>query len=296
MRYLFCTDGTDNSFSALGQALGLTKAGFVVDVFYVKEEKNFFKKLYNKVFRRKVLCEKDLKLWNDIIQNSKKIIQEHANFLGEAFFECGGVNNVIKHVNNNFYNMVILGSHNYKGMQNRIFSFSRKILENTESPLFVCRGANAFTHVAGKRHFLLCIDESYQTLNAVISFMKNFNTQNDISLITVTPSFSQYSSETSLHSLSMEGYLEQEILLADRKLDEIEKILCHNGINVKSKIHLRGNPPEEILDFIKQDFDLLVLGSHARKGVIDFLFGSVSKKILDYSDLPVLIIPTQTSQ
>jgi nucleotide-binding universal stress UspA family protein len=295
MKYLFCTDGSESSFSALGKALSLVKNGFTVDVFYLKEEKNIFTKLYNMILGKKTVCKKDQKEGEEVLEKSRLIIEKNSHFLGKYFFECGSVKNVIKHIKENFYNMAILGSHNYIGVQNQLLSFSRKILENTDSPVFICRGVDNGEDLKEKKHFLLCIDESYQTFNAVISCMKNFNTENDISLITVTPSFSQYSSETSLHSLSLEGYLEKEILLADQKLDEIERILCHNRISVKSKIHLRGNPPEEILEFVKQDFDLLVLGSHARKGLIDFLFGSVSKKILDYATLPILIIPTQSS-
>jgi nucleotide-binding universal stress UspA family protein len=295
MKYLFCTDGSKNSFVALEAALELVKNGFEIDIFYLKDEKNFFIKLYNALTMKIHMSKDEMKNFHKIVAKAQKIIQKHAHFMGDTYFRYGDIDSLINHINDNFYNMLIFGSHNYTGIKNQLFGFSRKILDVTETSAFIYRGSMPRHHAQQKKHFLLCIDETYQTLNAVISFMKNFNTENDISLITVTPGFFQYSSESSLHGYGLEACLDREILLADKKLDEIERILCHNGIIVKSKIHLRGNPSEEILDFMKQDFDLLVLGSHARQGVIEFLFGSVSKNILDYSNLPILVIPTKTS-
>ena len=285
MKYLFCTDGSKESFNALEGALRLVKNGFIIDVFFIKEEENIFKKLYNK--------EPDSLDFEESIKKAKDIIDVHSHFFGESFVEKGDVKKVIYHLGNNFYNMVILGSHNYQGIQNQFFSFARKILQKACCPVFIFRGKLKEELPENKKKFLLCIDSTYQTLNALISFMKNFDTDNDISLITVSADFFQHPLEISLSGNYVEEILEKETVVSKKNLDEIERILCNNRINVKSKIHLKGNPAEEILNLAKQDFDLLVLGSHSREGLVDFLFGSVSKSILDYSILPVLIVPTK---
>lgn len=283
MKYLFCTDGSKMSFNALEGALRLLKNGFVVDIFFLKEEESILKKLYK--HDEAVL---DLE---EIIAKSKIIIEHHAQFLGEIFIEKGNEEAIIEHLENNFYNMAILGSHNYKGLKNQFFSFARKIVEKAPCPVFIFRGE--LREDLSEKKILLCVDSTYQTLNAVISFMKNFDTNSDINLITVSADFFQHPLEISLSGNYVEEILQKETLISKKNLDEIESILCNNGITVKSKIHLRGNPSDEILNFVKQDFNLLVLGSHSRKGVIDFLFGSVSKSILDYSVLPILIVPTK---
>jgi nucleotide-binding universal stress UspA family protein len=285
MKYIFCTDGSKESFKALEGALRLVKNGFTVDVFFLREEESIFKKLYKD--------EAELFDFEKTIKKSKEIMEKYAHFFGEAFFEEGDVKKIVEHLEKNFYNMVILGSHNYKGLQNQFFSFARKVLEQAHCSVFIFRGQFKDKPPEKKKNFLLCIDSTYETLNAVISFMKNFDTNNDINLITVSADFFQHPLEISLSGNYVEEVLEKEALISKKNLDEIESILCHNGINIKSKIHLRGNPSEEILNFVKQDFDLLVLGSHSRKGLVDFLVGSVSKSILDYSILPVLIVPTK---
>jgi nucleotide-binding universal stress UspA family protein len=283
MKYLFCTDGSKMSFDALEGALRLLKNGFIVDIFFLKEAESILKKLYK--HDEKVL---DLE---EIIEKSEMIIEKHAQFFGEIFIEKGNEETIIEHLENNFYNMVILGSHNYKGLKNQFFSFARKIVEKAPCPVFIFRGE--LREDLAEKKILLCVDSTYQTLNAVISFMKNFDTNSDINLITVGADFFQHPLEISLSGNYVEEILQKETLISKKNLDEIESILCNNGITVKSKIHLRGNPSEEILNFVKQDFNLLVLGSHSRKGAIDFLFGSVSKSILDYSILPILIVPTK---
>lgn len=284
MKYLFCTDGSKESFEALEGALRLVKNGFCIDIFFLREEENFLKKVYNP--------NSDLLDFEESIKKSKDIIDSYFHILGEVFVEKGDVKKVLSHLENNFYNMVILGSHNYKGLRNQFFSFARKIFEKSEYPTFIFRGELKKEPQKIKK-FLLCIDNTYQSLNAIISFMKNFNTDNDINLVTVSGDFFQHPLEISLSGNYVEEVLEHESLVSKKNLDEIERILCNNGISVKSKIHLKGNPAEEILNFVKQDFDLLVLGSHSREGLIDFLFGSVSKSILDYSTLPVLVVPTK---
>lgn len=285
MKYLFCTDGSIESFNALEGALGLVKNGFIIDVFFIKDEENILTKLYNE--------GAEFLDFEETIKKSKEIIEKYYHFFGEAFIEKGGPEKVIEHINNTFYNMVILGSHNYKGLKNQFFSFARKILEKAPCPVFIFRGKFKKDLSDKRKNFLLCIDSTYQALNAVISFMKNFDTENDINLITVSADFFQHPLEISLSGNYVEEILEKESAVAKKNLDEIARILCNNEINVKSKIHLRGNPSEEILNFVKQDFSLLVLGSHSRESLVDFLFGSVSKSILDYSMSPVLIVPTK---
>ena len=54
--------------------------------------------------------------------------------------------------------------------------------------------------------------------------------------------------------------------------------------------HLSGFPVEKILDFVeKQDPPLLVLGTHARRGVAR-IFGSVASKILRHASCPVMVL------
>ncbi|HEX8948383.1 MAG TPA: universal stress protein [Dissulfurispiraceae bacterium] len=60
--------------------------------------------------------------------------------------------------------------------------------------------------------------------------------------------------------------------------------------NVEYSI-LRGIPYEEILRFVKEnEVDMIVLGTHGRKGLDRFLFGSTAEKVVRYSPCPVLTV------
>lgn len=53
-----------------------------------------------------------------------------------------------------------------------------------------------------------------------------------------------------------------------------------------------GDPSAEILAFSKEwSADMLVMGTHGRKGLSRLLLGSVAEKVLRHSDIPLTIIP-----
>jgi nucleotide-binding universal stress UspA family protein len=57
-----------------------------------------------------------------------------------------------------------------------------------------------------------------------------------------------------------------------------------------------GDPADEILKYAAEmGVDLIAMGSHGRTGIMRFLMGSVSRKVLDHAGCPVLItrIPSE---
>lgn len=64
------------------------------------------------------------------------------------------------------------------------------------------------------------------------------------------------------------------------------------GKSIDAKIILRqGDPSEKILETAKKmKVDLIVTGSHGRHGARKFLLGSVSSRIVDYANCPVLVV------
>lgn len=54
---------------------------------------------------------------------------------------------------------------------------------------------------------------------------------------------------------------------------------------------LRGIPYEEILKYAKEkSIDIIVIGTHGRKGLDRFLFGSTAEKVVRYAECPVLTV------
>jgi nucleotide-binding universal stress UspA family protein len=55
---------------------------------------------------------------------------------------------------------------------------------------------------------------------------------------------------------------------------------------------LEGDPCQEILAFVNEwSADMIIIGTHGRKGISRILLGSVAEMVLRHSHVPVIIIP-----
>ncbi|WP_266080442.1 universal stress protein [Haladaptatus caseinilyticus] len=76
----------------------------------------------------------------------------------------------------------------------------------------------------------------------------------------------------------------------ERALKDIEMRASDAGIDVRTSIP-QGTPYRAILDFADDhDIDLIVMGTHGRRGIDRYLLGSVTEKIVRLSDRPVLTV------
>ena len=56
-----------------------------------------------------------------------------------------------------------------------------------------------------------------------------------------------------------------------------------------------GTPHEGILEYVEaNDVDLVVMGTHGKTGLDKYLLGSVSQKVVQLADVPVLTVPTSS--
>ncbi len=86
-----------------------------------------------------------------------------------------------------------------------------------------------------------------------------------------------------------EAYEKELYELAYKRMKEFVKIYFNN-IDTSFEI-LKGDVIKEILNFAeKNNVDFLVIGAHGEHGIHDFIFGSVTEKIIKLSKVPVLVI------
>lgn len=65
----------------------------------------------------------------------------------------------------------------------------------------------------------------------------------------------------------------------------------HIGHDVR-RVLSHGHPAEVVLGYAEaQEVDLIVMGTHGRRGVRRFLLGSVAEEVLRRADVPVLVVP-----
>ena len=68
------------------------------------------------------------------------------------------------------------------------------------------------------------------------------------------------------------------------------------GKRIQSSV-LVGNPAEEIIRYASDnDMDFILMGTHGRKGLDRFIFGSVAEKVVKSSPVPVLTVNTYSPE
>ena len=66
------------------------------------------------------------------------------------------------------------------------------------------------------------------------------------------------------------------------------------GLNVTCEVQ-QGDPAEKIADVAKGGFDVIVIATHSRTGIVKTLFGSVTENVLHHVTCPILIVPNSAA-
>lgn len=86
------------------------------------------------------------------------------------------------------------------------------------------------------------------------------------------------------------------VLKRDKLIEKINKkiegIASKHNYKIENIIYDVGEPAQKILEIAKSnEIDLVTMATHQRKGIEKFFLGSISEKVLMYSESPVLILP-----
>lgn len=110
----------------------------------------------------------------------------------------------------------------------------------------------------------------------------------EVVVLYVAPSLSQY---VGFHvpPASIETFVGEIVSGAEKTM---EVFLQENFEGLKAKgIVKTGYAAEEILDLAEEEkVDLIVMGTHGRKGIDRILFGSVAEKVVKGAKMPVLTV------
>ncbi len=83
---------------------------------------------------------------------------------------------------------------------------------------------------------------------------------------------------------------EAEQAKGEMKLYQARMVCEEAGLRTLQKVML-GNPAEAILDLSEKDYDLVIVGSRGISGLARFLMGSVSSRVVQFSKVPVMVVP-----
>ncbi len=113
--------------------------------------------------------------------------------------------------------------------------------------------------------------------------------QSEIHIIYVAPTLSQYVG-FQISPSSIENFVGEIISGAEETMEKFIGENFENSLQVTGKI-LTGYAAEEIIKYANENnIDLIVMGTHGRKGIDRILFGSVAEKVVKSSYIPVLTI------
>jgi len=109
-----------------------------------------------------------------------------------------------------------------------------------------------------------------------------------VKVLYVAPSLSQY---VGFHvpPTSIETFVGEIVTGAEKTMDVFVQE-NFTEIDAEPKV-VSGYASDEILNFVEQEgVDLIVMGTHGRKGIDRILFGSVAEKVVKGANVPVLTI------
>jgi nucleotide-binding universal stress UspA family protein len=77
---------------------------------------------------------------------------------------------------------------------------------------------------------------------------------------------------------------------AEKRLYEFKDEHFREFSNSKTAV-VAGDPSEEIINYIQEHkIDLVIMGTHGRKGMDKIIFGSVAERVVKTSPVPVLVV------
>ena len=137
---------------------------------------------------------------------------------------------------------------------------------------------------------LLPIDGSKSSLSAakyVAKLAKNSRSPAVVTLVSVHDDASLGHVKQFVAKSVVDDYLRE---VSEKELKPAQKTLDAAGVKHNMVIK-RGNVSEEIINLAaKEKFDLIVMGSKGRTGILDALMGSVAQKVSASAKQPVLLI------
>lgn len=89
---------------------------------------------------------------------------------------------------------------------------------------------------------------------------------------------------------SLSEYQRELLKSAEKHMDKICEEQLKSCPNFQKKI-VSGDPAVEILRIIESDdIDMVIMGTHGRKGLEHTIFGSVAENVVKKSPVPVLVV------
>jgi nucleotide-binding universal stress UspA family protein len=136
-------------------------------------------------------------------------------------------------------------------------------------------------------------ESAREVIPYVRSLAEGFNS--DIYLLHVIADLGKWGKVYIPHT-SMDSFQKEASQTAEKAMEA----LCHEelkGCSVAQRKVISGDPATEILSALQaDDIDLLIMGTHGRKGLEHAIFGSVAEEVVKKSAVPVMTVNPSKSK
>jgi len=191
--------------------------------------------------------------------------------------------------------LVIVGTHGRTGLEHIMLgSTAERVIKLAPCPVLTVRVSRIHEEKDGEtppciRHLLVPVDFSSPSLDALeyaIQLVDRFGAR--LTLLHVL--------EPIYHDLELGlGWIEQEVQKRahwEAELDGLAQVVKERGLAAGSVV-LGGIPSESIVTHARgQGCDLIVMGTHGRRGLTRLRYGSVAESVLRQAPCPVLTVKT----
>ena len=132
---------------------------------------------------------------------------------------------------------------------------------------------------------------SYQVLPYVLYVAEKYDAE--IYLLYVVDDLRQFAGMHVPHT-SISDFIEQAMVESEKMLDKICDEHLQSCPNFQRRL-VMGDPRVEILKMVESEkIDLVIMGSHSRRGLERIIFGSVAEYVVKNASVPVLTVkPTE---
>lgn len=131
-------------------------------------------------------------------------------------------------------------------------------------------------------------DQSQRAVIAGIAFAKGLGAE--VVGLTVIPKFHTFTYRTDMLEETKEEYVVESQKTATLNLNYIRDAAREAGVPCACEQALSDDPYQMIISTARdRHCDLIVMGSHGRRGVKGLLLGSETQKVLVHSSVPVLV-------
>ena len=125
-----------------------------------------------------------------------------------------------------------------------------------------------------------------EAVNCAVAIAKKFDSTIHVLFVVEPPRFQDIGATAAMN----------DILRAIREagqdiVRETVKLIQDSGVIAVEEVLREGHPAEEILNYARESgMDLIVMGTHGRRGLGRLLLGSVTEEVVRTSEIPVLTV------